>query len=925
MSASPGARGRLIAFRTFTFGDVVTASFLLAALSGVALAVPFEPADAYASLATLALANPAGVFVRNLHYWSGQVCFVFTLLHAWDHLRLGTERRVRPGVWARLVAALALIAFVMLSGFLLRGDADAQQALRILTEATTQIPVVGPALATFVFGASGALGIVYVQHAATATIAVWLFAIEHARRIWPRPAAFVGVVLAVAAVSLVVSPGLHDGRDPVVKGPWYFLGLQEILHWTPWPVVAVLGLVAVLGAFYALRRVGGRPGAGLRRALVALVFVYAGLCAVGGFLRGENWSWQPGLPDGSGDLRVAWVFAATPDAPAPLPVPLPTVAGRPDGCVVCHRGVTGLGNAHSPEAVGCASCHGGDALTLDRQRAHAGMEVIPGNLATVTRTCGQSACHQSIVPRVDRSVMTTMAGVVAVDRMVFGEPHVPPSGTTWDVRTIGRSPADTHLRELCAVCHLGVQKTDLGPNTESARGGGCVACHLSYDPPALTALQTYLARKEAAAVPEPPTRHPAIGLDIGNGQCFGCHSRSGRIATSYEGWHEMHDPPAAASDPDRPQPSRYRVLDDDRVFERIVPDIHHERGMDCIDCHTSNEVMGDGKAHADKLAQLRIACEDCHARPGRQLKSIPAARLDPESRRLIALRDWPGTAQAPRAVARSGEPLVNVIIEPSGRARMIRKRTGERLPLKPMAAVCAEGDGHARLSCGSCHSAWAPRCVTCHTAWDPQGDGYDALTDSDVVGSWTERAGPFVANAPTLGVRKAATPGGHDSIDTVSPGMIMTLDRNTQAGAQPDLRFWRLYARVEPHTTRREARSCRSCHNDPEALGYGRGKLRFERVAPGRGRWAYTPAAEPLPQDGLPADAWIPFLGARSDTVSTRPDVRPFSVEEQRRILTVGACLTCHKPDSAVMRRSVRDFKAAVAGRSAACLVPNWR
>ena len=78
-------------------------------------------------------------------------------------------------MWARLVLALALIAFVMLSGFLLRGDADAQQALRILTEATTQIPLIGPALATLVFGASGALGIVYVQHAATATIAVWLF------------------------------------------------------------------------------------------------------------------------------------------------------------------------------------------------------------------------------------------------------------------------------------------------------------------------------------------------------------------------------------------------------------------------------------------------------------------------------------------------------------------------------------------------------------------------------------------------------------------------------------------------------------------------------------------------------------------------------------------------------------------------------
>ena len=924
MSAKPPSRAGLLSFRSVTLGDLAAASYLLAALSGVALAVPFEPADAYGSLAALILVNPPGAFFRNLHYWAGQASFVLTLLHAWDHLRLGTERRTSYGVWARLVLAVALIAFIMLSGFLLRGDADAQQALRILTEATTQIPLAGPALATLVFGAGGSLGIVYVQHAATATIAVWLFAIEHSRRLWPRPAPFLVVLFAVSVVSLAVSPGLHDGLDPVVKGPWYFLGLQEILHWTPWPVAAVLGIVLVLLALFAVRVVARPPARAIKLALAALLVAYAGLCAVGGFLRGENWSWQAGWPGNAGNLRAGWVFAATAQAPSPLPAPLPTVQGRPDGCLVCHRGVTGLGNSHSPEAVGCASCHGGDVLTLDKQRAHAGMAVIPGNLADAAKSCGRSSCHQSIIPRVERSVMTTMAGVVAVDRMIFGEPAAPAGGAVPDVRALGHSPADTHLRQLCAGCHLGAKKTELGPNTENARGGGCVACHLSYDRAGLAALESYQSRKATGAA-DPPARHPSISLDIGNGQCFGCHSRSGRISTSYEGWHEMHDPPAAASDPGRPMPSRYRVLEDDRVFERIVPDIHHERGLDCIDCHTANEVMGDGKAHASKHGQLRIGCEDCHARPGATLASVPTAQLDPESRRIIALRGWIDTGREPRAVGRSGEPLLNVVVEPSGRSRMIRKRTGERLPLKPMAAVCAEGGGHRRLSCGSCHSAWAPRCVTCHTSFDPQGEGYDALAEADVTGAWTERAGPFVANAPTLGVRTAATAGGRESIDTFVPGMIMTLDRAMQAGAPPDVVAWRLYARAEPHTTRREARSCESCHNDPEALGYGRGSLRFERLGPGSGQWTFTPATAAQPADGLPADAWIPFLGTRSGTVSTRDDVRPFSVQEQRRILTVGACLTCHAANSIVMRRSVRDFDALVAARKPACLLPSWR
>jgi hypothetical protein len=53
--------------------------------------------------------------------------------------------------------------------------------------------------------------------------------------------------------------------------------------------------------------------------------------------------------------------------------------------------------------------------------------------------------------------------------------------------------------------------------------------------------------------------------------------------------------------------------------------------------------------------------------------------------------------------------------------------------------------------------------------------------------------------------------------------------------------------------------------------------------------------------------------------------VRPFNMEEQRRILTVGACLTCHPARSPLMRRAVRDFKAVVAARRPECLLPSWK
>jgi cytochrome c553 len=254
-----------------------------------------------------------------------------------------------------------------------------------------------------------------------------------------------------------------------------------------------------------------------------------------------------------------------------------------------------------------------------------------------------------------------------------------------------------------------------------------------------------------------------------------------------------------------------------------------------------------------------------------------------------------------------------------------RKRTGQFAELRAPLAVCREGPGHDRLSCNSCHTPWAPRCTSCHTKFDPALEGFDHLRQEPVKGAWTESSGPFEAAPPTLGIRLDAADTARPSgiIDTFGPGMIMELDRNRTAGGPPDPVFRRLYARLAAHTTSRAVRSCQSCHNDPVALGYGRGTLRFEVAGP-EGRWRFTPAHAPSPQDGLPADAWIGFLQTREGMVSTRDDVRPFTLEEQRRILRVGACLTCHADDSAVMKQSVSGFDSLLSRRRASCVLPVW-
>ncbi len=55
-----------------------------------------------------------------------------------------------------------------------------------------------------------------------------------------------------------------------------------------------------------------------------------------------------------------------------------------------------------------------------------------------------------------------------------------------------------------------------------------------------------------------------------------------------------------------------KELPGNRYFLEITEDIHHKKGMTCIDCHTRNEIMGDGTMYAHYEDQVEIKCATCH-------------------------------------------------------------------------------------------------------------------------------------------------------------------------------------------------------------------------------------------------------------------------------------------------------------------------
>lgn len=582
-----------------------------------------------------------------------------------------------------------------------------------------------------------------------------------------------------------------------------------------------------------------------------------------------------------------------------------------ESCQNCHAGTKGDSDYHNPELIGCISCHLGNPNTLDKDDSHQGMVLIPGNLSDAKATCG--TCHPNELAKIENSLMTTNSGLVAVNKYIFGEADSP--DYQYHIKDVKNSAADKHIRDLCANCHLGAEKTEFGEITQLSRGGGCNACHLNYSKEAKNDLQKYLSSNKKVL----PKFHPATNIFVRNEHCYGCHSRSSRISTNYEGWQET-----VLDEKDIVQKKGYKVSEDKRVYKYIGEDLHHNKGLLCVDCHSSHEVMGDGKKYAHAEQAVKLQCSDCHFKD--KPNTTVYSKLDAESLLVFLHRDYKHTDKPIITVENGKHPLVNTYVDASGKAFLIGKKDGKIHELKPQSEVCSRDNAHKNVSCATCHSSWTSRCIGCHNLYDKnEPRAFDLLDLKYGKGQWREHVAEFSSSLPAMGVRESKN---KRHIEPAIPGMILTIDKGSYAGKEigKDVSFFRLYAANSPHTTTKSVRDCKSCHANSATLGYGNGKLVYD-IKNGKGKWNFTPEYANNPNDNLPEDAWIPFLTAPKKGVinSTRLDFRPFTVEEQQQLLLVGACLQCHKDDSKVMNQSlVNGIKPLLKKLNKSCILPSW-
>jgi hypothetical protein len=315
-----------------------------------------------------------------------------------------------------------------------------------------------------------------------------------------------------------------------------------------------------------------------------------------------------------------------------------------------------------------------------------------------------------------------------------------------------------------------------------------------------------------------------------------------------------------------------RTLSGNRFYLHLEPDVHFSKArMDCIDCHTGVEVMGDGKRHDDMDTQLDITCEACHM-PGFSFHDPDLA----EAERLARLNERvPAPAGAAVALSKKGTPIYNLRRQ-GGKVVFYRKADGERIELdtpsvqRPYHRL----SGHERLSCQACHSAWMVQCYGCHLTYRESGRQVDWLTGSASEGRWEEKRGHTRFENPTLGIRSGSR------VYPLSPCQVFfTYNGKKERGDGRPFKVLSVSA-FDPHTTAKPSRSCRECHGDPKALGFGGGQL--EGRGPSSG-----------PSIDFPLDAFLDSSGAPLQT-NLHDGTRPFTLEEASSIQFVNLCLGCH-------------------------------
>jgi hypothetical protein len=414
-------------------------------------------------------------------------------------------------------------------------------------------------------------------------------------------------------------------------------------------------------------------------------------------------------------LLIALLIAVRSENQHPEAVALtPSLTGETEYCLTCHADLEEISSSHPIDTFGCVICHGGERLALDADLAHSSMrgEANPSDLGVAEESCGGDQCHSGSVAeardhiqRVMTSIQATYAGAIANIRYTFGaQPDLNAYLGIQAVRDTETATGITALAafdpsqesnpllhtfaENCLHCHLYAEPL---PGENYARFTGCATCHT----PSLAASFSSRGREESLPLPLEDGQDEGglhtLTTAIPYNQCNTCHNRGNydlRTMTFIESSNH----------------STSRLQD---YYQPIAQFTQCEYTLDCVDCHTRFEAMGDGDLHANQKDIEYVMCQTCHG----TLEILPQTRTltDPDDLafRLAFLNPVIDLALGDIIlVTRDSEPLWNIRLLSDGTYELFGKATGQRFAFRAvMGTGCQQNVAEQESRyCHECHA-----------------------------------------------------------------------------------------------------------------------------------------------------------------------------------------------------------------------------
>jgi len=233
--------------------------------SGIIVALQYDAANPFFSSISLDLIVPFGDFWRSLHFYSSQLFFFLSVAH-FSVIAVDMRHEIPFSKWLYLCLSLPVILLLLFTGYILRGDATGQAAGYIAENIARSIPIAGELVNNFLFAVSEVgMRKVLANHLA-GLVFLWLFlSWDHIRRYkveWRKNG--IELIVLFLFCSFVMAPmEIHGPGASLISGPWFFLGMQEMLR-TVRPLVAgVLFPLTLVVATLCLYRHRWRRLAGL--------------------------------------------------------------------------------------------------------------------------------------------------------------------------------------------------------------------------------------------------------------------------------------------------------------------------------------------------------------------------------------------------------------------------------------------------------------------------------------------------------------------------------------------------------------------------------------------------------------------------------------------------------------------------------------